>query len=306
MIEELKAELPDISALEVQRPRVASEHFVIAFVSALGAGFIAGGIADLARAALWPVFFPPTQPHPGWLEPFAIARAVEMIAIAAVALRAGGLLSLGVCVLYEAALIITRVPGQIAFCARVGPQPDASLAIPCDPISFATAMWPTWLGLAIGAVLASRLLPAPIGGANTVLRAAGAFSLTLTAAGTAFGLAQMTVLSGFPGHPASDPVAISYYVAVDMTFLVVNLVAGLLAGKLLARAPAAAVVLLALLVIHAIGFGITLMRTQSESGALPMEFLFLQSSSVLMPAAGVFGIAIGRLLARRNLLVTRM
>jgi len=310
VIEDLQAEFPEISRLQVRRPRVSSEQFVWAFVSAVGAGFIASGITDIVQDVLWPLLLPSTQPHPEWLTPFVITRAVELVAMAAVGLRGGGIATLVLCVGYELALIIAQLPGLMAICERVGPHPDPSFGIQCEPVSFAAATWPTWLGLAVGALASRRLLPPPTAGTNTLLRAAGAFTLTLTASFTTFGILQMTVLSGLAGDFRSDPpppVAVSYQVSISTVSLFVELAAGLVAGALLRRAPPAAVLLFALLVFHGIDFGLTLIRSNVEHGVPhPPELAYLQSQTVLAPAAAILGIAVGRLLARRNRVLARM
>jgi hypothetical protein len=304
VIEDLQEEFPELARVRLPRPRVSSEPIPWAFLSALGAGFVAGGIADIALSVLWPLLVPPTQPHPEWMTTFAVSRLVRLVATGAVALRAGGIAALLLCCAYEAVLVVAGLPGRVAFCERAGPEP----AVPCDAGSIAAATWPTWFGVAVGAIGARWLLPPAVAGVNTLLRAAGALTFTLVAVGTVFGVLQQTILH-LPGPPSTDAQAIAADVAISVFFLVLQLVAGLIAGTLLRHARPAAVLLLALLVAEGIDLGLTLIRSNVERGVPhPPDLALLQSIGVLMPIAGALGIAIGRLLARgrRNLLVTQM
>lgn len=302
MIEDLEAEFPELSRLRVPRPRVSREPILWAFLSALGAGFIANGIGEIAQAALWPVIVPPTQPHPEWLTPFAVVRAAQLVAVGAIALRAGGIVAFALCVGYEAALVIAQLPNRIALCERVDPR-DPAFGIPCGFGPIAASTWPTWLALFVGLIGSRWLLPSSMPGANTLLRAAGAFTLTLSLTFNAWMLGQTALMSGLAivgWVDAQGSRSPSFLVAISTVFLVIELIAGLLAGVMLRRARPAAVLLLALLFGYGISFGLTLIRSNVDQGVPhPPDLAYLQSGSVLVPAAGILGIAIGRLLAQR-------
>jgi hypothetical protein len=307
IIEDLEAEFPELSRLALHRPRVSSEVVTWAFISALGAGFIASGVMDAAVSVFSPLLLPPTQPHPEWLTTFFFVRAVQLVAMGAVALRAGGIATLALCFGYEALLFIAQTPSRNAFCEVVGRQPDPSVRIPCDLPSIVLSTWPTWAALIAGGIGSRWLLPPATAGSNVLLRGAGAFTLMLTAAGAAYGV--IVTIVRLPGSPSTDQAAITANVVVDAVFLIIDVAAGIVAGVLLRRARSAAVLLLALLVIQHIDFGLTLMRTNIDRGVPhPRELAFLQSTSVLGPALAVLGIATGRLLARRrrNLVVNEM
>ena len=302
MIEDLEREFPEISRLGLARPRVSCEPILPAFLSALGAGFVAGGIVGILVDVLWPVLVPPTQPHPEWLIPFAVTRAAQLVAVGAVALRVGGVATLALCVGYEAAFVLAGLPGRIAICDRLGPSPEFPCS-PSAPAAMVVGTWPTWVAIAVGALGSRRLLPSATPGSNTLLRAAGAFTLIVSVAGAAFGLLEMFVLHDVLAPVDHDPqgIGLSVQVGLSTTWLVIELVAGLAAGVLLRRAPPAAVVLLALVVAYGIGLGLSQLRY--GLAAVPNATLgqaYLMSNLVLAPAAGVLGIAMGRLVAGRG------
>jgi hypothetical protein len=309
VIEDLEGESPEVWRPRIARPRVASEPILWAFLSALGAGFIANGVAEIALAVLWPLLVPPTQPRAEWLNPFAVSRAAQFVAMGAVALRAGGIPALVLCAGYEVALVVAQLPNRIAVCERL-PEPDPF--IPCGFSAIAVSTWPTWVALAVGIVGSRRLLPPSVPGANTLLRATGAFAFALTVAGIAWGVGRGAVFDGLalvgwldPQGSTREP---SFQVVASTFFLSINLLAGLLAGLLLRRAPSAAVVLLALLIGYGVGLGVAQIRHNVDTGVphFPLELAYLQSMNALTPAAGILGIALGRLLARRNRVLTQL
>jgi hypothetical protein len=287
----------EVSPLRIARPRVSSEPIPWAFLSAVGAGFITNNIAQIALAVL-----SPTLPYPEWLNPFVLPRATQLVATGAVALRAGGIGALVLCVGYEVALVLTQVPNPIALCEGA-PQPDPSL--PCGFAAIATSTWPTWAALATGALGSRRLLPAPTPGTNTLLRAAGVFTFALAIVGIAWQLGQGALFDGLAAVGwlgPERPRGLSFQVAISTVFLIVQLAAGLAAGSLLRRAPSAAVLLLALVVGYGAGLGVAQIRNNVDTGVphFPLELAYLQSMNALTPAAGILGIALGRLLATRN------
>jgi hypothetical protein len=302
VIEDLDVDAAEGSQLGPARPRVSSESTWWAFLSAVGAGFIASGVADVAVAALWPLLLPPTQPHPEWLFPGAVSAAAGLVAIGAVALRAGGIPALALGIAYQLTFVLLQLSSLAAVCDRL-PQPDPS--IPCGFAAITAGTWPTWVALAVGVVAARQLLPPPAPGANTLLRAAGAFTFALTIAGIAWQLGQGVLQNGLAAVGWLGPEgsrSLPFQVAISTVFLFVELVAGLLAGSLLLRARSASVVLLALLIGYDAVLGVAQVRSNVDSGVphVPLELAYLQSTNALRPAAGILGIALGRLLARRS------
>lgn len=299
MIEELDAEVPEGSRPRIARPRVSSEPSGWAFLSALGAGFIANGIAEIALAVVWQVLVPPTQSHPDWLTPFAVSRAAQLVAIGAVALRTGGVPALALCVTYEIALVIGQLPNRIAICERLGPQPDPS--IPCGLPAVAADTGPTWTALACGALGSRWLMPAPMPGMNPLLRASGALTFVLAVAGYALQFGQPGLYNGLAALGRVDPAVgsrdVSYLALVSTIVLFFNLTAGFLAGSLLRGASSAAVLLVALLIGYEVGLGVMQVKTNVETGVPhgTVELAYLQAMNALKPAAGILGIAVGRL-----------
>lgn len=307
MIEDLDGVPAETSRLRVVRPRVSAEPTPWAFLSALGGGFIVGTVADIALVALWPMLVPPTQSHPEWLFPGAVRQATQFVAIGAVAMRAGGARALALSVGFEVTLILAQVPNRIAFCEHLqAPDPY----IPCGLAAITLSTWPTWAALTVGVVASRQMLPTPTRGANTLLRAAGAFTLALTTVVMAWQLAQGAVfdtLSAWGWLGVEGPRNPSALVAIATIFLIVELLAGLLAGVLLRRAPSAAVLLFALLIGYAVGMGVALIRNNVDTGVphVPLELAYLQAMNAITPAMGILGIALGRLLSRRWPVVRR-
>lgn len=302
MIEDLDGEPPEVLPLSRARLRLSTEPIPWAFLSALGAGFIANGITQIALVDSWTLFLPPSQPHPEWLNPFAVARATQLVATGAVAWRTGGVGALVLCIGYEVALVVAQLPNRLALCERA-PEQDPSL--PCGFPAIAAGTWPTWVALAVGAVVSSRLLLSPVRSSNALLRAAGAFTFMVTVAGTAWFVGQVPLFNGLAAAGwlvPEGPRGLPLRVAISTVFLFVELAAGLLAGSLLRRAPSAAVVLLALLLGYGAGLGVALVRDNVDRGVphAPLELAYLQSMSALTPAAGILGIALGRLRGQRS------
>jgi hypothetical protein len=298
VIEDLEGARPELSPMRSVRPRVSSEPIGWAFLSALGAAFIVGGIADIALSVLWPVLLPSTQSHPAWLSPGAVSAVARFIAMAAVAMRTGHIGALALCVGYQAALDLARLPVQVALCER---SSDSGPSIPCGLAAIARGAWPTWLALAVGVAASRELLPAPRPGANMLLRAAGAFAFAPAIVAILWQFAQSALFNGLPAIwwlSAERPGGLSWQVGVSTAFLFVQLFAGLLAGVLLRGARSGAVLLLALLVAYGAAEGIALVRHNVETGVphVPLELAYLQSLNALSPATGILGIALGRLL----------
>ena len=281
----LRAEFPGTFAAlaSLRRIPVSRASRWDAFIVGVGASFVVRAIALLVVASLYPLVLPPTVARPVWLTQPFIAGVVAEFAAGAVLVRAGGLVPLLLYVGLELFVVLAGVPGRLAFCARVDP---ALVQVSCDVPGMVADRWPMWLALALGA-LAFRGLALRDGGENTFLRAAGAFSLVVTAFTNVANLAFS--ISGSSPAP----------LAVDGTFAVAQIAAGLVAGVLLWRSPLAGPVLLALCIVGP-GFGVELPRFWTDlqgpgpSNLQPNDYRMLVWANVLIPLGGVVAVLAGR------------
>lgn len=181
MREGLAREFPEaVRALTWGRARLPArtsmlrrESVLWGTVSAIGAGFLVSSITQFLVGLSFDVFrlFDVTTPLTlGWL-PALLGTAAAV----AVALRAGGRLSLALYVVYIALDLALRIPGVITFCERSGFQ---SLLEPnmCTPLGFLAAQWAQWTGIGIGLFL-SRAIAARDNGPNLTLRVGGAYAI---------------------------------------------------------------------------------------------------------------------------------
>jgi hypothetical protein len=292
MIDGLRSEFPDAAAwiTRLRRPTVAREPLGWALLSAAGAGFIVGGIVGLVLFAGAPVLFSSTEPRPTWLTYPVITQAAASIAIGAVALRSGGPAALALTVLYQLALILAAFPGRQNICTQFGGQ-DPSRPLSCDIPAVIADRWPMWLALAVGAVGSRWLLRTGEHGANRLLRGAGVFAVVLTLATTLYGVLTYATLSFRQS-------------AFDFTFTGIyvlgQLVGGILAGFVLMRAPVAASVLVAALILSSLSFSLPLGIRNTGPPNLPLELLFLQWATVLASVLGAASVVLVRLLASRG------
>lgn len=285
----LRAEFPGTFAMlaSLRRVPVSGGSVREAFLAGVGASFVVRAIALLVLAVVYPVVFPATAAHPAWLTPALLAGAAAEFVAGLVLVRAGGVVPLILYVALELIVVVTGLPARHAFCARIDP---AVTSVPCDLPGMVADRWPMWLALALGAI-AFRALALRDGGENTLLRAAGAFSLVVTfvanSANLAFSLA------------GSSPAPL----AVDGMFALGQILAGLVAGVLLWRSSLARPVLLALCLVGP-GFGTALpmlganLRGPVPSSFQPNEYHMLVWASVLIPVGGVIALFAGRAFRR--------
>jgi len=249
---------------ELRRPAVASEPFIYAFLSGLGAGPVVGGITRVAFLWLAPLLFPATAQRPDWLTPNNIVVAVGAVATGAVLMRAGGIVVFATYLGYELVRVFAALPARVALCANSGPIPRVA---GCDIFALLAERWVTWAALLVGAVLGIAWVRARAG-QNGLLRAAGAFSLTLVVESTLVGL----VFLGRSDQTAQN--------AILALFAVANVIAGAAAGVLLARERFAAALLLVLLIL-APGLSLALPLAEQSANTLPFA---LRWSGVYVPA----------------------
>ncbi len=275
MIDGLRGEFP--SATEwvagLQRPTIARESVAWALLSALGAGLILEAIVRIALMPIYPMLFPATEPHPGWLTPAVIAGVAAGVAAGAVALRAGGIAAIAVYVAYKLLTLVAALPGRTIFCERSGgAAPDLPNVVGCDYASLLYEQWPMWLALALG-VVAARLFQSRAGDGNWLLRGTGAFVVIGGVLGSALGLLVTVTATG--GNPNTT--------LLTVLFLLIDTVAAIAAGALLARSPLAGAVLVALLIA-----GPTLAYTlplavRDGLPTEPLEFTIAKWQGVLIP-----------------------
>ncbi len=252
-----------------------------AFLCGMGAAFVVGGVVRLAALSFSPYLLAPTEPRAEWLTPSTLADAAASIAAGAVLVRAGSMYALLLFVAFGLLRIVVAIPGRLTFCERAGLQgfgPVGASPIPgvtCDVPSMLLGEWPTLAALALGAVLAPALLASSGDGANRMLRAAGALALVSTTLGIALGITPQ-------------------WSSLDQQFTLTNLmtvvqgIAGVVAGVLLARAPLAAALLIVILLIGLpLSFSLPA-ALQAASASEPAELTTMRWAAVYMPVlAGI-------------------
>jgi hypothetical protein len=292
VIDSLRGEFPGASAWarRLRKPTIANEPVGWAFLSAAGAGFVVGGIVGLVVLTAAPILFSLTEPRPLWLTYPVITQAAASVAIGAVALRSGGAAALALYVLYQLALILAAFPGRQITCTQFGGQ-DPSRRLSCDIVGVVVDRWPMWLELAVGAVVSRWLLRAGDESANRLLRGAGAFAVVLTVSTTLYGVLTYATLS------FREP---SFQIIFTAVYVLGQLIGGILAGFVLRRAPAAASVLLAALILSSLALSVPFGMRNTGPPNMPPELLFLQWSGVLATLLGAAAVLIGRVFAARE------
>lgn len=269
----MRDEFPSLRAAGAHLPAVASEPILWAFVAGVGAGPIASGIVRVLLLVLAPALFPATEPRPEWLTPGILATGAAGLASGIVLVRAGGPAALGAFVGYELLRALAALPGRVDFCARTSlPRGDLfSASRGCDYTALVIERWPTWLALALGAVVGLWLgRGAP--GVNRLFRAAGLFALVLAFFSTAVSL-------------GSPNVATDRQIPLLVLFTFGNVVAGIAAGIALATDRLASAVLLAVLIM-APGVALALpLALRNAQGPEPIETTLLRWSGVVIPLA---------------------
>lgn len=180
-----------------RRPVLSSEPVIWATISGIGAGLLAGFIAQalvgLASEAVRALRAP---------MPFELFHAVTIsgtAAAAAVALSAGGPLAFVLVATYVALGVALRVPGVMFACERSGgvlPFPGPDL---CTAFGYIASLWPQLIGLGVGIAL-TRALPTRGDGINSLLRVAGALAMALFVVGQIY--AASVARGGYVAEPA--------------------------------------------------------------------------------------------------------
>jgi hypothetical protein len=274
MLEVLRAEFPGAMGwvARLRRPTITSESVAWAILSALGAGFIVEAIVRIALIPIYPMLFPATEPHPGWLTTPVISGVAAAVAAGAVALRAGGLAAIAAYVAYTLLILVAALPGRTIFCERSGAAPDLPNVVGCDYVSLLYEQWPMWVALALG-VVAARLFGSRAGDGNRLLRGAGAFAVIGGVLGSAVGL--LVTLSATGGNPNTT--------LLTVLFLIINTLAAIAAGALLARSRLAGAVLVTLLIAGpTLAFTVPL-AVRGGYPAEPLEFTVARWEGIVFP-----------------------
>jgi len=244
MREGLAREFPGaVRGAEWVRTRIAGRHVALwgepalwATISGIGAGFLVASVVQaavgLANEGLQALRTP---------APFPLFPAVTVAgtaAAAAVALGAGGLVALELDVAYVAVGIALRVPSLITFCERSGrvenlfPRLDQ-----CTAVGFLASLWPQFVGIGLGIMLARTMLNTRGLGTNSLLRVAGALALALFVVNAAWGIA---VAQSAPSADQATGSTSALTVAAGIVGAAVA--AGVLAAQLPRAVPNAAIV----------------------------------------------------------------
>src|SRR6266850_6231304 len=151
MIDGLRREFPGAfaAARRVPNPRFARASPVWAVLAAFGAGFFVSAVVTIVFSLL---FRSVTRDAPV-LAPFQLAGTGSTAAALGVAWIAGGRTAV---VGYAGVVVLERLlglPGQVRFCAAVGPDPSLAAAGVCTLSGYAITLWPQLLGVALAFAL---------------------------------------------------------------------------------------------------------------------------------------------------------
>jgi hypothetical protein len=194
-------------------------------VSGIGAGFLVASVVQamvgLASEAMGALRAP---------VPFPLFPAVTIAgsaAAAAVALGAGGVVALVLDLVYVAVGIALHVPGVITFCERSGganpfPGPDQ-----CTAVGFLASLWPQFVGIGLGIMLARTSLTTRGEGTNGFLRVAGGLAMALFLVSAAWGIAVAQA-----GYAAQMAGALTSTLTLAAGFVAAAVAAGVLAAQL--------------------------------------------------------------------------
>jgi len=174
------------------------EPVVWATISGIGAGFLVGSVVQAVVGLTNEAIQALRAPTPFPLFPLVTISGTA--AAAAVALGAGGLVALVLDVVYVAVGIALRVPGAMMFCERSGGANPFGGPDQCTAVGFVASLWPQFLGIGLGIVLARTSLMTRGGGTNSLLRVSGGLALALFVVNAAWGIA--VAQSGYAAETA--------------------------------------------------------------------------------------------------------
>jgi hypothetical protein len=283
VLDGLRTEFPSFfgAVSRVRMPPLMRESPLWAFLSAHGAALVVGGILHLALLAAPRSITDPVIRWPFGATLASMITFFSSIVAGAVLVRAGGMRAVPFYVGFALAQSLVQLPLILRSCGQLGN--DGA----CNVVYIAAGRAPEWLGVAIGIIAGMRMGRAVAEGPNRTLRGAGAF-----------GIAQYAFLV---------PVTYASYGLSDQQlqvtlFLVAYALAGVIAGLVLRRAPAAAALLVALVVI-APTLGLSLPLLRNSVPGEPIEITFTRLGGLLAPALGGASLLGAWLLARLRMRV---
>jgi len=178
MREGLAREFPEaVRAAAWSRARlgVSSEPIVWATVSAIGASFLIGAVAQSVVGLANQAFDSLRSPMPFTL--FPLVTIVGTAAGAAVGLAARGPIALALYLAYLVLGLALGLPGFVTFCERSGGVfPSLDAPDRCSPIGYLSSLWPQLVGIGLG-IASARTIRARGDGINAVLRIAGGYAI---------------------------------------------------------------------------------------------------------------------------------
>jgi hypothetical protein len=209
-----------------------------ATVSAIGAGFLVTTLAQvLVRLGVF-VF----DAFGGRPAPFTLAWLPALLgttAAVAIALRAGGRLSVALYLVYITIDIALHIPGAVTFCERSGAGVNPFAPDICTPLGFLASYWVRWSGIGLGLLL-SQAMATPDAGRNFVWRVAGTYAAVWS---IAVGVWSASVI-----HQADAAGALTSSLMFSVLAVAAGVAAGVVAARSDHRVRAGSVVALFLLV----------------------------------------------------------
>jgi hypothetical protein len=228
----LAREFPEaVRAAAWTRARVAgrvavwSEPVLWATISGIGAGFLAASVVQAIVGLTGEVIQALRAPTPFPL--FPAVTIAGSAAAAAVALGAGGLGALVLGVAYTLVGVALRVPSLIFACDRSGgtipfPGPDQ-----CTALGFVASLWPQFVGIGLGIVIARTGFITRGEGANSLLRVSGALAIAIFVVSEAWAIA---VAQG--GYAAQTAGALTSTLTIGAGLVAAAVAAGVMAAQL--------------------------------------------------------------------------
>jgi len=257
----------------MRRPSPAREPLGFAILSSFGAALVVQAVVEIAVFALYPIVGL-GKPLPFGLRASSIWERAGDVAAGTVAMRAGGLPAVAGYLALRLLDLLSITPLVGYSCARNAFAPPPQ---PCDYPSLVVSRWPVWLAVIIGA-LAYRLLADRGKGSNALLRGAGALSLGVIVGSRVGSLLLWLGLVTAPNALLGSTETSVYVLAIG------TIAGAVVAGVILGRAPLAAVVLLALLLIGpSFAANFPLLAQQSGLVQEPLRMLLMRVSWLWTP-----------------------
>jgi hypothetical protein len=281
VLDGLRTEFPSFfDALARVRPLpLRHESPIWAFLSAVGASLIVGGVLHLALLAAPRSLTDPVIRWPFGATLASMTTFIASVVSGAVLLRAGGSRAVSLYVGFAVLQALAQLPFMRS-CGLLGN--DGACNVPFVYIAAGRA--PEWLGVAIGIIVGLRIGRAAETGPNQMLRGAGAFGVAL--------FALMTPLT-YASYGLNDQ---QMQAAL---FVIAYAIVGVIAGLVLRDARPAAAVFVALVIV-APTLSLALPLARNAMPGEPIEVTVTRLASLLAPAVAGACLLGAWLLARRR------